>query len=388
MKSKYVFLLNDKFKHRNLLHGLIIETSNFSQIDIEKIDSPSDLPNYKSFFIDRINNEIDIEKIFINNFQLLAKELNINFNQGTFITDNLELKEIKITEAIESKKIIYVPAPTIVKEISWAKKVSEFLINKKINSLKWETPYTPDFQSNLTNEDIKYINKTGNLKFYDKNNDQVKTAYQEATRKKKILLHICCGPDAAGVIGQLKEEFDLTCFWYDPNIQPIEEYDLRLNAFIKVAEITKTPYIIGEYDVQNFFSKIKGLEHTPEKGAKCTICYDMRLERSAIEAKEKEFDLFTTTLAISPHKVQKKLQNFGELCEKKHGVPYLARNFMKHEGFKKSVDFTKENNIYRQDYCGCYFSLYEGGQKARELAKELKVEKKDMQKPYTNPWLS
>jgi len=179
------------------------------------------------------------------------------------------------------------------------------------------------------------------------------------------------GSDAAGVIGQLKRDYDVTCFWYDPNIQPREEYDLRLEAFKKVAEIENVPFIEGEYDVNFFLERIRGLEASPETGAKCSICYDLRLDRSALEAKKLGFDTYATTLAISPHKVQQKLIKFGELNEKKYGVPYYHKNFMQDEGFKKSVEYTRDYDIYRQDYCGCWFSLHEGGNRAKATAESL-----------------
>ena len=203
--------------------------------------------------------------------------------------------------------------------------------------------------------------------------------------KPKLLVHVCCGPDAAGVIDQLKEDFAIEMFWYDPNIQPKEEHDLRLQAFEKVCKITGTTYSVGEYDVENFEDQIKGLEFTPEQGAKCSNCYDMRLERAAREAQTRGFDAYTTTLAISPHKVQRKLEAFGALNEKKYGVPYYARNFMKHEGFKDSVEFTRKHEIFRQDYCGCIYSLWEGGPTARAKAELL-----GLPKPTThlaNPFL-
>ncbi len=204
--------------------------------------------------------------------------------------------------------------------------------------------------------------------------------------RKKILLHVCCGPDAAGVIGQLKEDFEVLSFWYDPNIQPRAEYLKRLDAFKEVSKLLETPYIEGEYDVDNFFTQIQGLEASPEQGAKCSVCYDMRLERSAVEAKKQGCDYFTTTLAISPHKVQEKLKNFGELSGNRHGIAYLAKNFMKHEAFKESVQFTEENRIYRQDYCGCYFSLHEGGAQAQQMAQDLgfhleNIKKREFQIP-------
>lgn len=205
----------------------------------------------------------------------------------------------------------------------------------------------------------------------EKSRSQELAALQEIPAKRKMLLHICCGPDAAGVIGQLKENFELLCFWYDPNIQPKAEYDLRLAAFEKVARLTDTAYVVGEYDADNFLHAIRGLEASPEQGAKCTVCYDLRLDRSAFEAQKQSCDVYATTLAISPHKVQAKLKAFGELGEKKYGVPYYAKNFMKHDGFKASVQFTEDHSIYRQDYCGCYFSLHEGGPKAQQMAQEL-----------------
>ncbi len=196
---------------------------------------------------------------------------------------------------------------------------------------------------------------------------------ERARGKAKLLLHVCCGPDAGGVIRQLKSEFDLSCFWYDPNIQPKAEYDRRLEAFQKVASIEGIPAIIGSYDVDEFFERIRGLEHTPEQGAKCSQCYDMRLEHSAIEAAHGNFEAYATTLAISPHKVQEKLIKFGKLNEKRLGVPYYHRNFMKEDGFKNSVTYSREHGIYRQDYCGCLFSLHEGGPEAQKMARELQI---------------
>lgn len=239
-------------------------------------------------------------------------------------------------------------------------------------SINWKE-FSPEAHAeNLSRKSLR--------EFYDLKHPAISEIVHEHDRKKKLLLHVCCGPDAAGVVEQLKDEFDLTCFWYDPNIQPKSEYDLRLEAFLKVTDIYKVKTIVGEYDVEKFLGKIKGLEASPEQGAKCTLCYDMRLERSAIEAKKLDCDIFSTTLAISPHKVQQKLKLLGEKLGKKYELPYLARNFMKHDGFKDSVEFTEEHNIYRQDYCGCWFSLYEGGPQARELANNLGLTKDNLQK--------
>ncbi len=249
------------------------------------------------------------------------------------------------------------------------KKAENFLLLK--SSERKMLAYSIPWNQENAQAHREALSKNSLRKFYNLENLEISPIVSELDRKKKLLLHVCCGPDAAGVVEQLKDEFELTCFWYDPNIQPKEEYDLRLNAFLKVTEILNVKAIVGEYDVTNFLDKISGLEASPEQGAKCTICYDMRLERSAIEAKKLNCDLFSTTLAISPHKVQLKLKQLGENLAKKYEVPYLARNFMKEDGFKDSVEFTLEHNIYRQDYCGCWFSLHEGGALARKTADAL-----------------
>jgi len=239
-----------------------------------------------------------------------------------------------------------------------------------LEAMQWLNPHIPWLACDERTH-LDFIKEHGATEFYELTQKAICDANQKFLSKKRLLLHVCCGPDAGGVIEQLKDEYELTCFWYDPNIQPRSEHDKRLETFLKVCEIEKVPVIVGEYDVENFYDRIEGLEHTPEKGAKCSHCYDMRLERSAIEARNGEFDLYSTTLAISPHKVQEKLKAFGKLNEKKYGVPYLAKNFLKADGFKDSVAYTKEHQIYRQDYCGCYFSLAEGGPQAQESAKQL-----------------
>lgn len=175
-------------------------------------------------------------------------------------------------------------------------------------------------------------------------------------RKEKLLIHVCCGPDATIPIVDLKEKYDIVCFWYDPNIQPKQEYQKRLEAFIKVCEIEDIPYIEGEYDVPNFFRAIKGLEHTPEKWEKCTKCYDMRLKRSALEAKKLWIKKYTSTLNTSPHKDLDKMFRLWDLHWEEHGLEFLKIPFRKNKGFERSVEYTKKHDIYRQDYCGCYYS--------------------------------
>jgi predicted adenine nucleotide alpha hydrolase (AANH) superfamily ATPase len=218
----------------------------------------------------------------------------------------------------------------------------------------------------------QWLLERGNtLELFDLNAPRFAKVWHERNRRKKMLVHVCCGPDAVGVIRQLKADYDLVAFWYDPNIQPRDEYDRRLEAFRLAAESEGVPAVIGEYDVDEFFSRIRGLEWTPEQGAKCTQCYDMRLERAALEATAQGCDAFTTTLAISPHKVQQKLEKLGIKHSNKTGIPYLARNFMKEDGFKTATEVSDELGLYRQDYCGCLYSMYEGGPRARATADQL-----------------
>lgn len=206
-------------------------------------------------------------------------------------------------------------------------------------------------------------------------------------KKEKLLLHICCGPDATVPIMDLKKEYDVVCFWYDPNIQPKPEHDKRVEAFKKVCEIEWVEYIIWEYDVWNFFKKIEWLEHTPEKWDKCTACYDMRLERSALEARKLWIQYWTSTLNTSPHKDLDKMFNLWEKWSIQETIDPKTKEslqdkleffkiaFRKNKWFERSVEYTKKHDIYRQNYCGCIYSDTFPGWKQQFLDK-LKENKK------------
>ncbi len=181
-------------------------------------------------------------------------------------------------------------------------------------------------------------------------------------KKPKVLVHVCCGPDATMPILQLREEYDVICFWYDPNIQPKEEHDKRYEAFVKVCELEDIPYIKGAYDVKNFFTRIKGVEHTPERGEKCTYCYDMRMYVTAKLAKRLKIPLYTSSLNTSPKKDLGKLFKMGHKYAEEFGVTFLDIPFRKRGGFEKSVAYTTEHDIFRQNYCGCIYSIREGGE--------------------------
>ncbi|MBC7498104.1 epoxyqueuosine reductase QueH [Candidatus Gracilibacteria bacterium] len=184
----------------------------------------------------------------------------------------------------------------------------------------------------------------------------------KSDKKPKILVHVCCGPDVTMPIIQLRDDYDIICFWYDPNIQPKSEYDKRYEAFVRICEIENIPYIKGAYDVGNFFTRIRGVEHTPERGEKCTYCYDMRMMVSAKLAKRLKIPLYTSSLNTSPKKDLDKLFKMGHKYGEKYGVEFLDIPFRKHGGFEKSVEYTREHDIYRQNYCGCIYSIREGGE--------------------------
>ena len=191
----------------------------------------------------------------------------------------------------------------------------------------------------------------------------------------KLLLHSCCGPCSTYCILCLAKYFEVTVFYYNSNIYPPEEYHMRAQEqerFIKEFP-TENPvhFVEGTYDTDRFYEMAKGLEHLKEGQERCFKCYRMRLEESAIYAKENDFDFFTTTLSISPLKNATKLNEIGKELEDEYGIKYLYSDFKKKEGYKKSTEISKEYNMYRQYYCGCVFSKK---QRDEEIAKKQFVE--------------
>jgi len=282
---------------------------------------------------------------------------------------------------IDDRSLFIIPEASSPHELLCATNMAKSYFTKYFELLEMKHPEFQD-RAAAPFHFRTLLRKKMALEEFDLEDPEIAEEWAKACRKPKMLVHICCGPDAAGVIQQLKNDYELLCFWYDPIIQPKEEYDRRLEAFERVAQKEQVEMIVGEYDVERFLENIRGLEKSVEQGAKCSKCYDMRIERAAVEAKARDCDFFTSSLAISPHKVQEKLKNFGGLYGDKYGVPYFARNFMKDEGFKSSVEYSKDYDIYRQDYCGCWFSLHEGGKKAQEQAKEWGFTREDLEKGH------
>ncbi len=182
--------------------------------------------------------------------------------------------------------------------------------------------------------------------------------------KKKILLQSCCAPCSTAVIERLADTYDITILYYNPNIYPEEEYLKRKNEEIKYIDIlhkTKPEINIDfldcDYDNITFYDAVKGLENEREGGARCAVCFKVRLSKTAMLAKQHGFDLFGTTLTVSPHKNAELINMIGKSLEKECGVEFLESNFKKQNGYKRSVELAKENDLYRQNYCGCEFAL-------------------------------
>lgn len=174
---------------------------------------------------------------------------------------------------------------------------------------------------------------------------------------KKLLLHVCCAPCLSSVIERLKEETDyiITLYFSNSNILPQKEYEKRKEVLIDfVSKVhPETELIIDDYNQAGFFSAIKGKEYLGEGSSRCDDCIGYRLERTAKYAKKNNFDIFATTLTVSPHKNAERINCSGKALQEKYGVEYLPSDFKKRNGYLRSLQLCKEYGIYRQNYCGC-----------------------------------
>ena len=178
----------------------------------------------------------------------------------------------------------------------------------------------------------------------------------------RVLVHICCAPDALYFLKRFREEHpnsELIGFFYDPNIHPYEEYKLRYQETERTCRELGIKLIEGEYDLEGWLGSVKGLEHEPERGERCSVCFDFRLERSARLAKELGCTAFTTTLLMSPKKKFSQLKESGERVASSHGVRFIAVDYRKGGGTQEMFRLTKEKEIYQQDYCGCIYALFQ-----------------------------
>ncbi len=178
-----------------------------------------------------------------------------------------------------------------------------------------------------------------------------------------LLLHSCCGPCSSYVLEVLSQHFNVTVLYFNPNIYPESEYKKRLAEQIKIIDGMpfKNPVSLMEcdYDENEFLAAAQGFENEREGGARCEKCFRLRMGKTALLAKENGFDFFTTTLSVSPHKNAPLLNKIGEELSEKHGIKYLYGDFKKKEGYKRSIELSAQYDLYRQNYCGCRFSLRE-----------------------------
>ena len=212
----------------------------------------------------------------------------------------------------------------------------------------------------------------------------------QMTQRKKLLLHSCCAPCSSYCLEYLSQYFDVTVFYYNPNIMQEEEYRKRvaeqkrlIDAYNQLEEqvvtngteterfiLRKISFTEGNYDVARYLETIKGLEDAPEGGSRCGRCFELRLRETARVAKEMGMDYFTTTLSISPHKNAEKLNEIGSETAEKYGLKYLFSDFKKKGGYQRSIVLSKEHGLYRQDFCGCVFSKREAAEREAQSSSE------------------
>lgn len=195
---------------------------------------------------------------------------------------------------------------------------------------------------------------------YQKELEKLLNKAEQEKDVKRLLLHSCCAPCSSYVLEYLSDYFEITVFYYNPNIFPEDEYTKRIVEQQELIANMKTKYpvafIAGDYEKDRFYEMAAGLEHLKEGGERCFRCYELRLRETAKLAKEAGFDYFTTTLSISPLKNAEKLNAIGRELGEAYGVSYLQSDFKKRNGYRRSVELSKEFGLYRQDYCGCIYS--------------------------------
>lgn len=198
---------------------------------------------------------------------------------------------------------------------------------------------------------------------YQKRLEETIAKQQKEGRLPRLLLHSCCAPCSSYVLEYLSQYFEITVLYYNPNISPAKEYEMRVaeqERFIKELP-TKHPvsFLAGEYCPEEFYAAVKGLENCPEGGERCGVCFELRLRKAAETAVRGGFDFFTTTLSISPLKDAERLNKIGGLLAEEYGVSYLYSDFKKKNGYKRSTELSEQYGLYRQNYCGCVFSRKE-----------------------------
>ncbi len=177
------------------------------------------------------------------------------------------------------------------------------------------------------------------------------------SKKSKVLLHICCGPDSTAVYEQLNPHYEVIGYFHNPNIYPKHEYEKRAQTALKAGNELGFKVMVPEYNSQEWLKAVRGLEKEPEGGKRCEKCFRYNLEATAKKALELGIPFFTTTLTISPHKSSKVIFKIGRDLAEEYGIVFLDIDFKKKDGFKRSLELSKKMGLYRQKYCGCKYSI-------------------------------
>jgi hypothetical protein len=194
----------------------------------------------------------------------------------------------------------------------------------------------------------------------------------EEFSQKPILLHSCCAPCSANIMEALRAfQMEFTVLFYNPNIQPVKEYEIRKEENKLFATKLGVPFVDADYDVDNWFKRTKGMEFEPERGARCTVCFDMRLERTALYAYEHHFEVFTSSLGISRWKDMDQVNLCGlRAAQRYSNLTYWNYNWRKQGGSQRMIDIAKQEHFYQQEYCGCAHSLREVNQRRKAQQRE------------------
>ena len=200
-----------------------------------------------------------------------------------------------------------------------------------------------------------------NKRDFQRELDGIIKEIEESGIRPKLLLHVCCAPCSSYCMEYLTKYFDMTLLFYNPNMDCKEEYDKRKDELSRLVKEAAFPVkvVIMPYDPQEYLDAVKGLEDIREGGERCFACYELRMRKAAGYASQNGFDYFTTSLSISPYKNAEKINEIGERLSAEYGVKHLPSDFKKKNGYKRSIELSKEYDLYRQDYCGCVFSKKE-----------------------------
>lgn len=195
---------------------------------------------------------------------------------------------------------------------------------------------------------------------YQKELDKILSEIEGSDKLPKLLVHSCCAPCSSYVLEYLNPYFKITVLYYNPNISPVEEYEKRKAEQIRLINEGdwRNPIDIMDcdYEGDKYTAAVKGLENEPEGGARCRVCFGLRLDEAARLARANDFDYFVTTLSISPLKNARLLNEIGNKLGEKYGIKYLPSDFKKREGYKRSIELSRRYNLYRQNFCGCKYS--------------------------------